>query len=138
MTRLILPDSNIVSEIAKAQRCERVVQKYRENLPNMMLAITVWHELLYGLYNMPNGKRKQDLAFFINNQVSRIPIVDYTIECAEIHAQIRADCRKKGKTLSFSDSQIASTALANHAILVTRNVNDFKDIDGLMIENWFE
>jgi predicted nucleic acid-binding protein len=31
---------------------------------------------------------------------------------------------------------IACTALANDALLVTRNVKDYKDVPGLRIENW--
>lgn len=138
MAKLVLPDNNIFSEIAKVQRCEKVVQKYRENLDHMVLAIPVWHELLYGLYYMPDGKRKKDVEFFITKQVAFIPMVYYTLECADIHAKIRAECRKKGQTLSFADSQIASIAIAHDAILITRNIKDFKAIDGLKIENWFD
>ena len=65
MKQLILPDNNILSEITKVDRCENVVQKYRTHLDEMILAITVWHELLYGLYCMPDGKRKKDVEFFI-------------------------------------------------------------------------
>lgn len=87
---------------------------------------------------MAVGKKRERIASFIMNDVGALPMLFYTLECAEVHAQIRADCRKKGKTLGFADSQIASIALVNDAVLVTRNVDDFKDIDGLMIENWFE
>lgn len=34
--------------------------------------------------------------------------------------------------------QIASIALVNGATLVTRNTDDFCDIDGLVVANWFE
>lgn len=138
MKQLILPDSNIISEIPKVKSCQKVVETYKANLNRTILAITVWHELLYGLYNMPDGKRKKDVENFYKSEVIKLPMRHYTKECAEIHAKIRAECRAKGKTLSFSDSQIASIALLNNAILVTRNVDDFKHIDGLKIENWFE
>ncbi len=39
------------------------------------------------------------------------------------------------------DLMIASTAISNNLILVTRNTDDFKpirQISNLMIENWFE
>ncbi|MDO4895833.1 MAG: hypothetical protein Q3971_00610 [Moraxella sp.] len=62
-----------------------------------------------------------------------MPMYHYTQQCVDIHAKIHAECRAKGKTLSFADSQIVSIALNNHVILVTRNVDDFKAIDGLMI-----
>jgi tRNA(fMet)-specific endonuclease VapC len=43
-----------------------------------------------------------------------------------------------GNTLPFADGQIASIAMANDLILITRNVQDFSDITNLKVENWFE
>lgn len=137
MSKLILPDNNIFSEITRLQPNENVVKHFKAHQHSLGLAITVWHELLFGLKNMPPSKKQQRIAKFIINDVGALPLFEYSLECAEVHAQIRADCRKKGKTLGFADSQIASIALVNGAVLVTRNVDDFKDIDGLMIENWF-
>lgn len=42
-----------------------------------------------------------------------------------------------GKIPAFGDSQIASIAFTNDLVLVTNNVSDFQDFDGLKIENWF-
>lgn len=138
MDKLILPDNNIFSEINRLEPNKKVVAKFWQNFHHFGMAITVWHELLYGLHGMKEGVRKQQISDFLYKELANLPMYGYTLECAELHAQIRAKCRAKGKTLSFSDSQIASIALFNNAILVTRNVDDFKPIDGLMIENWFE
>ena len=46
-----------------------------------------------------------------------------------------------GKPAPELDMQIAATAIANNAILVTRNVKDFQSIEevsALMLENWFD
>lgn len=138
MDKLILPDNNIFSEMNRAEPDRKVEAKFWQNFHHFGMAITVWHEILYGLYGMKDGIRKQKIAQFIEQNLLPIPKYYYELECAEIHAKIRAECRAKGKTLSFSDSQIASIALFNNATLVTRNVDDFKHIDGLKIENWFE
>ncbi|STZ56360.1 Probable ribonuclease FitB [Moraxella lacunata] len=138
MNKLILPDNNVFSEVIRLEPNKKVVQNYYQNFHHFGMAITVWHELLYGLYGMKDGVRKQNIAKFIHDDLALLPKYHYTQECADIHAKIRAECRAKGKTLSFADSQIASIALVNNAILVTRNVDDFKAIDGLMIENWFD
>jgi tRNA(fMet)-specific endonuclease VapC len=34
------------------------------------------------------------------------------------------------------DLLIACISLAHHALLVTRNVKDYKDVPGLRVENW--
>jgi tRNA(fMet)-specific endonuclease VapC len=43
---------------------------------------------------------------------------------------------KKTKNMKRGDMLIASIALAHHALLVTRNVKDFKNVSGLRLENW--
>ena len=46
----------------------------------------------------------------------------------------------QGKPLSYCDTQIAATAIANGMVLVTRNVSDFKtakEKSFLNVENWF-
>lgn len=144
MSKLILPDNNIFSELTKRQPNQKVVQRfeqYRQDVDKtLILAITVWHELLYGLYNIraEETQKRKRIADYLFNDVLMLPMYHYDLACAEVHAQIRANCRAKGKTLSFADSQIASIALHHRAILVTRNVDDFCHVDGLMIENWFE
>lgn len=138
MNKLIFPDNNIFSELSRLEPNKKVVSKYWQNLHQIGMTITVWHEILYGLYAMPDGGRKQEIAKLVYRDLALLPKYYYDLECAKVHAQIRANCRAKGKTLSFADSQIASIALHHRAILVTRNVDDFCHVDGLMIENWFE
>jgi tRNA(fMet)-specific endonuclease VapC len=43
---------------------------------------------------------------------------------------------KKIKKIGRADLLIASIALANRAMLVTRNLKDFRQVPGLQIENW--
>lgn len=43
---------------------------------------------------------------------------------------------KKAKKMRRPDMLIACIALANDALLVTRNVKDYKDVPGLRVENW--
>ena len=43
---------------------------------------------------------------------------------------------KKTKKMRRSDMLIACIALAHKTLLVTRNVNDYKDVPGLGVENW--
>ena len=40
--------------------------------------------------------------------------------------------------LTYPDSQIAAIAAVNNWVLVTRNIDDFADFEGLKTQNWFE
>jgi len=42
-----------------------------------------------------------------------------------------------GRMPSYPDGQIAVIARVHHLTLVTRNISDFADFEGLAIENWF-
>ncbi len=46
--------------------------------------------------------------------------------------------QKKFKKIGRADMLIACIALANDALLVTRNTKDFKDVPGLRTENWVD
>ena len=48
----------------------------------------------------------------------------------------RLRLNKKLKKIGRADLLIASIALAKHARLVSRNLKDFRQVPGLLIENW--
>lgn len=135
---IYVPDSNILSEVIKPQPNQRLQRKYFEHIHEIYIATTVWYELNFGLNIMPVGKKRNMVETFLLSEVATFPMLSYTQKSASIHAEIRATARKKGNSLPFADSQIAAIALANDAVLVTRNVADFAGIDGLKVENWFE
>ena len=95
------------------------------------------------IWSLSYGRRseKQYLEKFINEDVlENFKIKNYTRKAADIHAMLRANLKKAGTPTQKSDSLIASIALANHMILVTRNTKHFSPIQNvseLQIENWF-
>ncbi len=120
-----MPNQNVVDKIARFEN-------------KIYLSSIVWQELLFGVNLMPDGKRKQIFWQYFHHNVLKFPMLVYDKNCADINAKIRANCQKQGKTLSYYDSQIASMGLIHNLIIVTRNIDDFKYIDGLIVENWFE
>lgn len=46
--------------------------------------------------------------------------------------------RKKSSKIKLPDAVIAATAVVNDFVLLTRNIDDFKNIDSLKIENPWE
>jgi tRNA(fMet)-specific endonuclease VapC len=48
----------------------------------------------------------------------------------------RLQQNKKLKKVGRADLLIAAFAMANRAVLVTRNLKDFRQVPGLRIENW--
>lgn len=137
-----LLDTCIISEFAKPKPNLKLLEKCKECHAFCAISVITWQELLYGVQLLPKGTKKEALLDFVYNIVRQeFPIIDYDSSCATIFADICARCKENGVTRPYSDAQIASTAIANNFIFVTRNVNDFIEIQKhstLMLDNWFE
>ena len=96
----------------------------------------------HGSLALPEGKRKKSLEEYLEKTV--VPFYDflsYDILAARIQAELSAKLQSIGKLTPYRDTQIASIAISNNLVLVTRNVKDFENIlkvSNLKIENWFE
>ncbi|MGH1393453.1 MAG: type II toxin-antitoxin system VapC family toxin [Trichormus sp.] len=138
MSLKYLLDTNILSEAKRPQPSEAVMAKLRLYNQEISTATLVIHEMLYGCLRLPISKKRQDIEDYINSVIlAQIPLFNYDIKSAQYHAQERARLSKIGKIPGFIDGQIASIAVTNSLILVTNNVADFQDFNGIDIENWF-
>ena len=140
--QIYLLDTNIISELTKPVQNQKVVQKIFETQKSSVLSSIMWAEALFGLKRLPEGKRKDMLTdFYINTVQKMYTFKDFDIHAASIYSDIKSRLERIGKLAPELDMQIASVAIANNLILVTRNVQDFYDIaenSSLMLENWFE
>ena len=137
-----LLDSNLISEILKLSPDKVVCKKMIEYQNLCALPSTVWNELIYGVNILEQGKRKDFLfSKIIKDVQSTFEIIQYDNHAAWIQADIRARLKQVGTPVDFPDTQIASIAVANNMILVTRNIKHFEPIQQvcpLMLENWFK
>lgn len=58
------------------------------------------------------------------------------IDALNVSADIYQNLRRQGTLLEDADILIAGIAIANDAVLVTRNLKHFERIDGLRLESW--
>ena len=137
-----LLDSNIVYEIIKDNADFNVIKNIAAHTSDCAICAPVWQELLFGLYCLPEGLNKKYLEKFLLDDVHEsFKIKNFTENAAKIQAKLRADLEKIGRPTQKEDSMIASIALANHMVLVTRNTRHFtaiQEVSSLEVENWFE
>ncbi|MGB1250787.1 MAG: type II toxin-antitoxin system VapC family toxin [Candidatus Promineifilaceae bacterium] len=136
MALTYLVDTNIVSEIVKPHVSFQVQQLWNTHQTRMAIASPTWHELVYGVERLPDSRRKHGLREFLSNFV--LPVLPFDKAAASWFSQERVRLSRIGRSPAFIDGQIASVAAANNLILVTRNVHDFINFQGITIENWFE
>ena len=133
-----LLDTNILSEPNRLKPDLQVIARIEQYDGLLATATLVIHELMFGYLRLPPSKRRDILQDYLKNTVlSSLPAIPYELEAAKRHAEERACLQAKGITLPFTDGQIAAIAYTHNLILVTRNVDDFKHFDGLVVENWF-
>jgi len=89
-------------------------------------------ELIFGAENSPNPEKNHLLIERFIEQITILPIFNSIIK----YGKQKAKLRKKGRIISDFDLLIGCTATENDLIMVTENVNEFKRIDGIKIENW--
>lgn len=134
-----LLDTNIISELMKPAPNQQVLDWLNKQSDLYISSITQ-AELLYGVFRMPDGKRKTQfleqltLMFDVDFEYR---ILSFNCKSAVLYADLVTKREKIGKAIDISDAQIASIALENHLTLVTRNTKHFMDIDGLTIYNPF-
>ena len=141
MNKVYLLDTNIVSEFTKDYPNQNVLALYEARKNMCAISAVTWQELVFGLSKMPEGKRKNSIANFVENLRNNIEIIPYDGFAAEICGQLSGQCAKEGKTLPYCDTQIAATAIANGMVLVTRNTADFEEAakrSFLKVEDWFQ
>ncbi len=134
-----LLDANILSEPTKKQPNQQVLHKLGIHAGKYCTAVTVWHEMHYGLARLVESQRKTALCAYMQRlEDSGLPILPYEKTAGLWLAQERARLSQQGIAIPFADGEIAAIAFINQLILVTRNVSDFNMYGQLVIENWFD
>lgn len=95
----------------------------------------VYYELLFGISKSTSQKEKIHQLRLLIDAANLIPFGEKEAHAA---AKIRANLEKRGLPIGPMDMLIGATALANRAILVTHNLKEFKRINRLEVEDWFE
>lgn len=133
-----LLDANILSEIVKKLPDKNVVAALDKHAGEYCTCVTVWHELIYGIELLDPSKKKDSLTTYLESlQRGGLAILPFEEPAASWFAKERARLSKVGVVVPIADGEIASISATNQLTLVTRNVNDFKHYDGLVINNWF-
>lgn len=134
-----LVDTNIVSEMMRPHPAPSVQAKWQQHYAEIGITAVSWHELLTGVKLMPKSKRRAAFEAFLFHSVQiSLPILPYDDDAAQWHAHERARLTQIGGKPSFPDGQIAAITATSNLTLITRNVSDFADFEGLQLENWFD
>lgn len=139
MTKMILLDTNVLSELMRPNPNDGVVQ-WIDALPDediWISAVTVG-EIRLGLALLPEGRRKKiltDLAEQMFKEEFSDKCLPFDYQAAGTYAKIVASRSRQGRPITVEDAQIAAIAITADLSLASRNTKDFQGIEELKLVN---
>jgi tRNA(fMet)-specific endonuclease VapC len=127
-----LLDTNIASHVIRGDRPEITRRLTVLPMADIAISAVTEGELLYGL-----AKRNHPpvLAERIRQFLLRVDVLDWSREAAQAYADLRAACERQGTSLAALDLMIAAHAVAEDAVLVTRD-KAFSKVSALRTDDW--
>jgi tRNA(fMet)-specific endonuclease VapC len=130
-----LIDTDICIYIAR-QRPPAVLARLQRSRPgDVGMSVITYLELVFGAWK---SQRREENLKRIKELEVLIPVQAMDAGTAQHYGQIRAELEGKGSTIGAYDLLIAAHALSLGLTLVTNNVQEFRRIAQLKVENWAE
>ena len=132
-----LLDTNIVSEWMRPKPNAKILEHFKQHKDEIAIPAVGWHELWYGAVRLEPSRQRTGIEEFLEQVLlPTVPILPYDTRAAEWHAAERARLTRMGKTPPFADGQIAAIAYVNDLILVTLNIADYENFEGIELADW--
>ena len=132
MTGVLLDTSILIDVERGTLDLERAAGDANE--PVAMAAITAC-ELLRGVAKLPAGVRRARSERWLETLLGVVPVIDYDVDIARVHAALWAELTALGKNLGAHDLMIAATAISVGFELATRDVA-FRSVPELVLRRW--
>ncbi|RKZ52022.1 MAG: type II toxin-antitoxin system VapC family toxin [Candidatus Parabeggiatoa sp. nov. 3] len=96
------------------------------------ISVITCSELLVGVHKANTTERRIKRAAFVEGLLASLPILEFDLETARVHAETLAALPKE-VTIGAHDLLIGATAIRHGFPVLTTNVKDFSRIPGLEV-----
>jgi tRNA(fMet)-specific endonuclease VapC len=128
-----LLDTNVCVDYLTG-RYPAVVERMQASAPeDLRLSSVVVAELRYGA---DRSERPRASHSRVDALVGEIECLDFDLEAAAAYGRLRARLEESGKLIGPNDMLIAAHAVSRELVLVTDNVDEFRRVKGLKLDNW--
>jgi len=129
----VLIDTSVLIAIERGELdLDTVVADPQE--PLALSAVTA-HELLRGVARLPAGVRRARSERWLETLLSAVPVIEYDLDVARVHAALWAEMSASGTSLGEHDQMIAATAISLGYDLLTRDAA-FDAVPDLALRRW--
>ena len=118
---------------AEKQGIVRCFDEWQSTDEEDYISVVTASELLMGVCRANTEARRLKRSAFVETIINEIPIIDFTLEVARLHAEVYAYLAEQGQLIGAHDLMIAATALANGYGLLTSNYQEFSRVPGLNV-----
>ncbi len=132
MIRYLL-DTDICIYLIKQHPPEVLARFQQVQIKQLNISVVTVFELYYGIEK--NNSHQRNLSA-LENFISPLTVVDFTVDAAKKAATIRHQLQQQGTPIGAYDIQIAAIALALNMTLLTNNAREFARVKNLKLENW--
>lgn len=137
---MILVDTNVVSEPLRLVPEPQVVRWFdAQALETLYISAISVAELRFGIQSLPEGRRRELLHKGLEQDVLPMfigRVLGFNLLESQAYAELMANARSVGQTLSASDGYIAATAAANSMMVATRDTLPFEAAGLTIINPW--
>lgn len=130
MSRYLLDTNAVITALNDAG--SPLARRMRRHLANAVcISAIVARELFYGAFK--GTRRPQNVALVDSLQFA---VLDFDLQDAREAGAVRAALMSRGTPIGPYDVLIAGQVKARRLTLVTHNVDEFRRIQGLLVEDW--
>ena len=127
-----LLDTNIVSHVARFSQGAIAKRIADVGESQVCTSIVVAAELRYGAAR----KGSERLSQRIEAVLSALEVLAFEAPADRRYAELRTWLERRGTPIGPNDLLIAAQALAADLTVVTANVDEFRRVPALLVENW--
>lgn len=131
MARLILDTTILVA----SERDATAVDSLIGDDDDVAIAAITAAELLVGV-ELADRRRRPARASFVEELLSTLPVEDYGLATARVHARLLAATRRAGTPRGAHDLLIAATAIHTGRVVVTADARGFADLPDLVVRSF--
>lgn len=129
-------DTNIASYLLRGGYPRLEQRLRRERVDAVCISAITRAELRYGVARvLPAATR---LAREVERFLQGITVLPWDAGAADAYGPVRVALERAGQPIGAFDTQIAAHALVADLTLVTHNVDEFRRVAGLRVEDWTE
>lgn len=129
-----LLDTNIISALIRAPQGQVAKRLGQRGYNRVCTSLIVAAELRFGA----RKRGSSVLTSKVNDLLASMPVLPVEAGVDDVYARIRLALEQAGTPIGPNDLLIAAHALDQDLVLITDNLNEFRRVPDLQVENWLD